>query len=80
MKICVGWRIPTIVKIELKLQVTPTPGFNSLYDWCFQMMWPCSGVSEDAQNDDVMEKDDTNAQYSGVKSLMNAIRTEDNDS
>ena len=26
-------------RIEFKLQVTATPGFHSLYDWCFQMMW-----------------------------------------
>jgi len=34
----VGCQIAMNAKIEFKLQVTATPGFVSLYDWCFQTM------------------------------------------
>jgi hypothetical protein len=35
----VGWQIAMDVKIGFKLQVTATPGFHTLYEWCFRMMW-----------------------------------------
>jgi len=62
-----------------KLQVTATLGFHSLYNWCFQTMWLFSGVPKDPEVQTVMEKHGTDALYSAVKSLMNAILTEDQD-
>ena len=35
----VGWRIAMNAIIGFKLQVTATPGFHSLYDWSYQIMW-----------------------------------------
>ena len=64
-------------KIGFKLQVTATPGFHSLYDWCFQTMWLFSGAPEDPEDDTVMEKHGAEALYSAVKSLMHAIWTKD---
>jgi len=73
----VGWQIPMNAKIGYKLQVTATPGFHSLYDLCFQMMWLFSGAPEDSEDDTVMEKHGAEALYSAVKSLMHAIQTKD---
>ena len=53
------------------------PGFHSLYDCCFQTMWLFSDVPEDPEDDTVMEKHCARVLYSAVKSLMQAIRTED---
>jgi len=39
-----GWHIAMNVKIRFKLQVTASPGFHSLYDWCYQAMWLFSGA------------------------------------
>jgi len=64
-------------RIGFKLQVTATPGFHSLYDCCFQMMWLFSGAPDDPEDETLMEKHGTEALYSAVKSLMHAIRTED---
>jgi len=75
----VGWRTATNVSIGFKLQVTATLGFYSLYDWCYQAIWLISGVPEDPEDETVMEKHSADAQYSAVKSLMHAIRTEDED-
>jgi len=75
----VGWRIATNARIGFKLQVTATPGFHSLYDWCYQAMWLFSGVPEDPQDKTVMEMHAADALYSAVKSLMHAIWTEDQD-
>jgi len=72
----VGWRIATNARIGFKLQVTATPGFHSLYDWCYQAMWLFSGAPEDPEDETVMEKHGADALYSAVKSLMHAIRTE----
>ena len=72
----VGWEIAMYAKIGFKLQVTATPGFHSLYDWCFQTMWLFSGAPDDPEDDTVMEKHGAEALYSAVKSLMHAIRTE----
>jgi hypothetical protein len=66
-------------RIVFKLQVTATPGFHSLYDWCFQTMWLFSGVPDDPEDETVMEMHGADALYSAVKSLMHAIRTEDED-
>ena len=73
----VGWQIMMKAKIGFKLQVTATPGFHSLYDWCYQTMWLFPGAPEDPQDDTVMEKHGADAMYSAVKSLKHAIRTED---
>jgi len=75
----VGWQIVMNAKIGCKLQVTATPGFHSLYDWCFQTMWLFSGAPEDPEDDTVMAEHGAEALYSAVKSLMHAIRTEDED-
>jgi len=75
----VGWTIATNARIGFKLQVTATPGFHSLYDWCCQTMWLCSGAPEDPEYKTVMEMHRANAMYSAVKSMIHAIRTEDQD-
>jgi len=75
----VGCRIATNARIEFKLQVTATPGFNSLYYCCYQAMWLVSCVREDPENDTVMEMRGVDALYSAVNSLMYPIRTEDHD-
>jgi len=77
MQNSMGWQIAMNVKIGFKLQVTATPEFHSLYDWCFQTMWLFSGPPEDPEDDTVMEKHGAEALYSTVKSLMHAIRTKD---
>jgi len=41
------------------------------------MMWLFSGVPEDPEDDPVMETHSTKGLYSAVKSLTNAIQTED---
>ena len=66
-------------RIGFKLQVTTTPAFNSLFDWCYQTMWPFPGVPEDPEDDSVMEKRCAEALYSAVESLMHAIWTPDED-
>jgi len=66
-------------KIGFKLQVTATPGFQSLYDWCYQTMWLFSGAPEDPEDETVREMHGADALYSTVKSLRHAIRTEDQD-
>jgi hypothetical protein len=73
----VGWRIATHATIGFKLQVTATPGFHSLYDWCLQMMWLFSGVPENPEGETLMEMHGTDALYSAVKRLMHAIRPAD---
>ena len=75
----VGWRIVLNVQILFKLEVTETPGFHSLYDWCYQMMWLFSVAPADPEDETVMEAHGADALYSAVKSLMHAIRTEDKD-
>jgi len=72
----VGWQIAMNVKIGFKLQVTATPGFHLLYDWCYQIMWLFSGAPDNPEDDTVMEKHGAEALYSAVKSLMHTIRTE----
>jgi len=73
----VGWPIAMNGRIGFKLQVTAMPGFHSLYDWFFQMMWLFSGAPEDPEDDMLMEMLCAEVLYSAVKSLMHAIRTED---
>jgi hypothetical protein len=50
-EISVGCRFVMNARIEFKLQVAATPGFHSLYDWCFQTMWLFSGAPEDSEDD-----------------------------
>jgi len=52
----VGWQIAMNAKIAFKLQVTASPGFHSLYDWCFQTMWLCSDAPDDPEDVTVMDK------------------------
>ena len=52
----VGWQIGMNKRIRFKLQVAATPGFYSLYDWCYQTMWQFSGAPADPVYDSVMEK------------------------
>jgi len=75
----VGWRIATNAKIGFKLQVSATPGFHSLYDWCYQAMWLFSGAPEDPEDETVMEMHGADELNSAVQSLMHAIRTEELD-
>jgi len=63
------------VRIEFKLQVPATPGFHSLYDWYYQIMWLFSGAPNDPEDKTVMEIDGAIALYSAVKSLIHAICT-----
>jgi len=79
MKNSVGSHIAMNGRIEFKLQVTATPGFQSLYDWCFQSMWLISGAPDNPEDETAMEMRSTKALYSTVKSLMHVIRTEDHD-
>jgi hypothetical protein len=72
-KISVGWQIAMNARIGFKLQVTATPGFHSLYDWCFQTMWLFSGEPEDPEDETVMEMHGADALYSAVMSLMHVI-------
>jgi len=72
-----GWHIAMIAKIGFKLQVTATPGFHSLYDWCYQTMWLFSSVPDNAEDDTVMQQHGADALYSAGKSLMHAIQSED---
>jgi SNF2 family DNA or RNA helicase len=73
----VGWQIAMNAKIGFILQVTATPGFHSLYYWCYQTMWLCSGVSEDPEDETVMDQHGADALYSAVKCLMHAVWTGD---
>jgi len=74
-----GWRIAKNVTIGFKLQVTATPGFHSVHDRCYLTMWSFSGVPEDPEDETVVEMHGANALYSPVKSLMRAIRPQDQD-
>jgi len=75
----VGWRIVINVRIWFQVQVTATPGFHSLYDWCFQKMWLFSGAPQDPEDETVMGRHGAKALYCAVKSFLHAIRTEDRD-
>jgi hypothetical protein len=75
----IGWRIPVKARNGFKLQVTTTPGFHSLCEWCFLTMWQFSGAPEDPDNETVLAKPSADAVVSAVKGLMNAIRTGDQD-
>jgi len=75
----VDWQIAMNERIGLKLQVTATPGFHSLYDWRFQTMWLFSSAPEEPEDETLTETHGTEALYSAVKSLMHAIRTKDQD-
>jgi hypothetical protein len=47
----VGWQIAMNAKIGFKLQVTTTPGFQSLYNWCYQTMWLLSDAPQDPEDE-----------------------------
>jgi len=74
----VWWKITMNAKIILKLQVIVTPGYHSLHDWCYQMMWLFSGATEDPQDDTVAEKHGTEAFDSTVNCSMHAMCNKDN--
>ena len=48
---CVGLQIAMNAQVGFKLQVTTTPGFNSIWDGCYQMMWLFRGVHDDTEDD-----------------------------
>jgi len=73
----VSWQIAMNVNIGFKRQLTATPGFHSLCDYCFQTMWLISGAPEDPDDDSEMETHSAEALYSAMKSWMHAIRTKD---
>ena len=75
----VGWRIVMHARMGFKLQVTASPGFHSLYDWCFQTMCLFSGAPEYPEDYTVMEKHGAEALYSAVNSVMHGIWTQDED-
>jgi len=75
----VGWRIATNPRIVFKLQLTAKLGFHALHDRCYRTMWLFAGAPEDPEDETVMEMHWADALYSTVKSLMHAIRTEDQD-
>jgi len=72
----VRWQIAINVKIGFKHQVTATQGLHLLYDCCYQMMWLFSGTPDNPEDNTVMEKHGAEALHSAVKSLMDAIWTE----
>jgi len=67
------------VIIGYTLEVTVTPSFNSLSDWYSQLMWLFSGAPDNPQDETLVGKHSAELLYSAVRSLMNAIRTEDQD-
>jgi len=73
----VGWRIATNATIRFKLQVTATPGFHSLYEWYYQIMWLFSGAPDNPEDETGMEMHGADALYSAVNSLIHAIWAED---
>jgi len=66
------------VRTGLILQVTVMLGFESLYDWCYLMIWLFSGAPGDPENNTVMENHDADVLYSTVLSLMYTIWNTDN--
>jgi len=76
----VGWQIVINAKIEFKVQVTATPGFHSLYDWCYQTMWLMTSEPDDPEDNTVMEKYGADALNFAMNSLMHALQTEDEES
>jgi hypothetical protein len=73
----VGWQIAINAKIGLKLQLTATPEFHSLYDWCCQTMGQFCGAPEDPEDNALIEEHGAKALYTAVKSLMHAIQPKD---
>jgi len=63
----------------LKLQVSATQAFHSLYDWFYQTTWLFSGGPEDPAGDTVREMHSANVLYPALKSSIHAIQTEDGD-
>jgi len=76
MKNSVGWQIVMNARVGSKLQVTATPGFCSLYNWCFQTMWWFSGAPDNPEGETVMERHGAEPLHSAVKCLMHFIRKE----
>jgi hypothetical protein len=63
-------------RVGFTFQVTATPGFHSLYDWCFQTIWLFSVTSEEHKDETLLEMHNSDALNSAVKGWMHAIRTE----
>jgi len=63
--------------IEFYVHVTTPPGFDSLYDYCCLRTSPCLGAPDDPEDETVMQMHGANALHSAVKSLIHAIRIED---
>jgi hypothetical protein len=62
--------------IGLKLQVTATLGFHSLYDLCFQNICLFSGVPDNPEDNTVTEQHGGAELYLVVHSMRYATRTE----
>jgi len=73
----VGWQIAMNVTIAFRLQVTATPGFDSLYVLCYQKLWQFSAVPGHSEDDAVVDKHDAEDLYCCLLSMVHAIRTED---
>jgi len=63
--------------IGYRLQATATPWFHWLYDRWYQTIWLIPGAPEDPVDETVVAEHGAEALYSAVKSLMHAIRTEE---
>jgi hypothetical protein len=63
--------------IGFEFQVTATPVFHSLHDWCFQTLLLFPGAPENPEDDTVMEKHGAEELHSAVKSSIYAIYTKD---
>ena len=73
----VGWQIAMKAWLWFKFHVTAAPGCYSLYEWCYQMMWPFSGAPDDPEDVTVREQRGADALDSAVRNLMHDIGTED---
>jgi hypothetical protein len=73
----VCWQIVINEEMGFKHQVTPTPRFHKLNNWCYQTVWLFSGAPDNPEDDTVMGKHGAETLYSALKSLMHAVRTED---
>jgi hypothetical protein len=73
----VHWPIEMTATTGFKLQVKATPGFHILNYQCYQTMWQVPGAPDNSDDDTVIGMHCTDTMYSAAKSLIDAIRTED---
>jgi len=74
-----GRWMATNARIGFKLPFPATSGFHSLSACYSQTMWMFSGPPEHPEDNSMMEIHAVYTLYSAAKSLMHAIRTEDQD-